>query len=103
MFECDARHDGLLLASEGVLGEVQHVVDGEVLATGGHAVDPRGEMPSADAIQARLTMRDVMETLQASGVETGGPSALTQRDRPLCATHLDHDLPSLVKQKREKD
>ncbi len=45
MFECDARHDGLLLASEGGLGEVQHVVDGEVIAKGGHALDPRGDMP----------------------------------------------------------
>jgi len=101
--ECDARHDCLLLVSEGGLGKVQHVVDGEVIAKGGHARDPRGDMHSADTIQARLTMRDVMETRRASGVETGGPSALTQRDRPLLATHLDHDLTSLVNQKKEKD
>ena len=79
------------------------MVDGEVIAKGGHALDPRGDMHSADTIQARLTMRDVMETRRASGVETGGPSALPQRDRQLCATHLDHDLTSLVKQKKEKD
>lgn len=103
MFECDARHDCLLLASEGGLGEVQHVVDGEVIATGGHALDPRGDMHSADTIQARLTMRDVMEPRRANGVETGGPSALAQRDRPLCATYLDHDLTSLVKPKKETE
>ena len=103
MCECDARHDCLLLASEGGLGEVQHVVDGEVLATGGHALDPRGDMHAADTIQARLTMRDFMETRRASGVETCGPSALPQRDRPLCATHLDYELTSLVKQKKEKE
>ncbi len=44
-----------------------------------------------------------METRRASGVETGGPSALTQRDRPLCVTHLDYELTSLVKQKKEKE
>ncbi len=75
----------------------------EVIAKGGHALDPRGEMHSADTIQARLTMRDFMDTLRASGVETGGPSALTQRDRQLFAKHLDHYLTSLVKQKNEKE
>jgi uncharacterized protein YaiI (UPF0178 family) len=75
----------------------------EVIAKGGHALDPRGEMHSADTIQAKLTMRDFMETLRASGIETGGPSALSQRDRQLFAKHLDHYLTSLVKQKNEKE
>jgi len=73
----------------------------EVIAKGGHALDPRGEMHSADTIQARLTMRDFMDALRASGIETGGPSALSQRDRQLFAKHLDHYLTSLVKQKKE--
>ena len=44
-----------------------------------------------------------MDTLRASGVDTGGPSALTQRDRQLFAKHLDHYLTALVKQKKEKE
>ena len=75
----------------------------EVIARGGQALDPRGEMHAADTIQARLTMRDFMETLRASGVETGGPPVLTQRDRQLFAKHLDHYLTSLIKQKKEKE
>jgi len=75
----------------------------EVIAKGGHALDPRGDMHSADTIQARLTMRDFMDTLRASGIDTGGPPALTQKDRQLFAKHLDHYLTSLVKQKKEKD
>jgi uncharacterized protein YaiI (UPF0178 family) len=75
----------------------------EVIAKGGHALDPRGEMHSPDTIQAKLTMRDFMDTLRASGIETGGPSALSQRDRQLFAKHLDHYLTSLVKQKNEKE
>lgn len=75
----------------------------EVIAKGGLALDPRGEMHSADTIQARLTMRDFMETLRASGIETGGPSALSQRDRQLFAKHLDHYLLSIANQKEEKD
>ncbi|MCA9454576.1 MAG: YaiI/YqxD family protein [Nitrospiraceae bacterium] len=73
----------------------------EVIGKGGHALDPRGEMHSSDTIQARLMMRDFMETLRASGVETGGPSALSQRDRQLFAKHLDYYLTTLVKQKNE--
>jgi uncharacterized protein YaiI (UPF0178 family) len=75
----------------------------EVIAKGGHALDPRGEMHSPDTIQARLTMRDFMDTLRASGIDTGGPSAISQRDRQLFAKHLDHYLTILVKQKNEKE
>jgi uncharacterized protein YaiI (UPF0178 family) len=75
----------------------------EVIAKGGHALDPRGEMHSSDTIQAKLTMRDFMETLRASGIETGGPSALSQRDRQLFAKHLDYYLTVLIKQKNEKE
>lgn len=74
----------------------------EVIAKGGHALDPRGEMHSSDTIQARLMMRDFMDTLRASGVDTGGPSALSQRDRQLFAKHLDYYFTTLVKQKDEK-
>lgn len=73
----------------------------EVLAKGGYALDPRGEMHSTDTIQARLTMRDFMDTLRASGVETGGPSAISQRDRQRFAKHLDFYVTNLVKQKPE--
>ena len=75
----------------------------EVIAKGGHTLDPRGAMHSADTIQAKLTMRDFMETLRASGVETGGPSALSQRDRQLFAKHLEYYLLTLAKQKNEKE
>ena len=74
----------------------------EVIAKGGHALDPRGELHSPDTIQAKLTMRDFMETLRASGVETGGPSAMSQRDRQLFAKHLDHYLTRLAKPRDEK-
>ena len=75
----------------------------EVIAKGGHALDPRDDMHSVDTIQARLTLRDFMDTLRASGVDTGGPSALSQRDRQLFAKHLDYYLTILVKQKKEKE
>ncbi len=64
----------------------------EVIDKGGHALAPRGERFSPDTIKARLTMRDFMDTLRASGVNTGGPPALSQTDRRAFANELDKFL-----------
>ena len=64
----------------------------EVIEKGAHALSPRGEMYSIENIRSRLNMRDFMDTLRASGVDTGGPPALNQSDRKLFARHLDHFL-----------
>ena len=61
----------------------------EVIEKGGYALNPRGELYSADNIGARLNMRDFMDTLRASGIDTGGPPALNQSDRKTFANHLD--------------
>lgn len=69
----------------------------EVIEKGGHALNPRGELYSEDTIRARLNMRDFMDTLRASGVNTGGPPALSQSDRQSFANHLDTLLAKLTK------
>jgi uncharacterized protein YaiI (UPF0178 family) len=61
----------------------------QVIARGGHALNPRGEFYTRDNIQERLTMRNFMEGLRGSGVQTGGPSALSQSDRAAFARQLD--------------
>lgn len=61
----------------------------EVLAKGGCALSPRGELFTKDDIKAKLNMRDFMDTLRSSGVQTSGPSSLTQADRKAFADHLD--------------
>ena len=61
----------------------------DVIEKGGHALSPRGELYSADSIGARLNMRDFIDTMRASGVDTGGPPALSQSDRKSFANHLD--------------
>jgi uncharacterized protein YaiI (UPF0178 family) len=61
----------------------------EVLAKGAIALSPRGELYTKDDIKAKLTMRDFMDTMRASGVVTGGPAVLSQSDRKLFAGHLD--------------
>ena len=61
----------------------------EVIDKGAHALSPRGELYSTDNIRARLNMRDFMDTLRSSGVDTGGPPTLNQADRQAFANHLD--------------
>jgi len=61
----------------------------EVIGKGARALNPRGELYTADNIRARLNMRDFMESLRASGVATGGPPALTQGERKAFADNLD--------------
>jgi uncharacterized protein YaiI (UPF0178 family) len=64
----------------------------QVIERGGHALNPRGEFYSKDNIQERLTMRNFMEGLRGSGVETGGPPVLSQSDRQAFANQLDRFL-----------
>ena len=64
----------------------------EVIEAGGHALNPRGEWYTAESIRQRLNMRDFMDTLRASGVDTGGPAAPGQRERQAFANHLDRFL-----------
>lgn len=61
----------------------------EVMEKGAVALNPRGERYSEATIRERLTMRDFMDTMRASGVQTGGPPALNQRDRQAFANELD--------------
>jgi len=64
----------------------------DVIDKGGHALNPRGEMYTTDNIKSRLSMRNFMETLRASGVDTGGPATLNQSDRQAFANQLDRFL-----------
>lgn len=64
----------------------------EVIAKGGRALNPRGELYTEDTIRERLAMRDFMDALRSSGVETGGPAALSQGDRQAFANQLDRLL-----------
>jgi uncharacterized protein YaiI (UPF0178 family) len=64
----------------------------EVIGKGGHAINPRGERYSQDNIKERLNMRDFMDTLRGSGIDTGGPSALNSRDIQAFANQLDKFL-----------
>ncbi len=61
----------------------------QVVAKGAHVLDPRGELLDANNIQERLTMRNFMDSLRSSGVDTGGPAAFSAADRQAFANRLD--------------
>lgn len=65
----------------------------EIIENGGHALNPRGEMYSTENIRALLNMRDFMDTMRGSGVDTsGGPPPLSLSDRQAFANNLDRFL-----------
>ena len=74
----------------------------EVIEKGGHALSPRGEMYSTENIGARLNMRDFMDTMRASGIDTGGPPVLSQSDRQKFANYLDQLLTKHMKEPHRK-
>ncbi|MFP3873472.1 MAG: YaiI/YqxD family protein [Thiohalophilus sp.] len=64
----------------------------EVIEKGGQALSFRGELYTIENIRSRLNMRDFMDTLRASGVDTGGQAAMSQSERQTFANHLDQIL-----------
>jgi uncharacterized protein YaiI (UPF0178 family) len=66
----------------------------EVITKGCLALSPRGELYTKENIRQRLNMRDFLETMRSSGVQTGGPPALSQSDRQEFANQLDRWLAS---------
>lgn len=83
---------------------VQHAQAGDIVVTAdvplaalvvakeAWVIDPRGDLIDHTTIQARLTMRDFMDQLRGSGVQTGGPSAFTAKDARAFANQLDRLL-----------
>lgn len=64
----------------------------EVVGQGGLALNPRGELYCKENIEELLAMRNFMTELRESGVHTGGPAILHQRDRQAFANQLDRLL-----------
>jgi uncharacterized protein len=65
----------------------------QVVACGATALDPRGEIHTADTVGERLAVRDLMEELRWAGLATGGPAAYGSADRQRFAQALDRLLP----------
>ncbi|MDB4913616.1 MAG: protein yaiI [Gemmatimonadetes bacterium] len=82
----------------------EHAVAGDVAITAdiplaallvpNHVVvlDPRGEEYTAESIGERLSVRNFMDSLRSSGVETGGHAAYGAREKQAFANALDRAL-----------
>jgi len=64
----------------------------EIIGRGGRVLTPRGETYDQGSIAAALTMRNFMDTLRSSGVDTGGPAAFSTGDQHAFARQLDREL-----------
>ena len=68
-----------------------------VIAKGGHALNPRGTFYSEANVKEHLTIRNFMDELRGSGVVTGGPAAFSNSDRMAFANQLDRFLTKQLK------
>ena len=64
----------------------------ELVAKGCIVLNPRGERYTKENVRERLNMRDFMDSLRSSGVQTGGPEAFSKKDRMTFANALDNVL-----------
>lgn len=65
------------------------------------ALDPRGDFYSKENIRERLSIRDFMDGLRSTGVETGGPASFKQKDSQAFANQLDRFLTKHARKKNE--
>lgn len=65
---------------------------GHVVARGAMALNPRGELYTAENIGARLAARNLMDELRGEGLITGGPANFGAKDRQAFANQLDRWL-----------
>ncbi len=70
----------------------------QVIEKGGTAINPRGDIYTPDNVRARLHLRDFMEVLRGSGVQTGGPPPISDREKKAFADSLEK---TIQKEKRK--
>lgn len=71
-----------------------------IVANGGVALDPRGELYTEENVGERLSIRDLMQELRSAGLAQGGPAQFGLTDRKRFASSLDRTLTRMVKLKR---
>ena len=64
----------------------------EVIDLGATALNPRGELYTPANIRQRLNIRDFMDTMRSSGVQTGGQGKFGDKDKQTFANALDRWL-----------
>ncbi|GAB2998778.1 YaiI/YqxD family protein [Psychrosphaera aestuarii] len=64
----------------------------EVIDKKAIALNPRGELYTTENIKQRLNIRDFMDTMRASGVQSGGQAKYGDKDKQQFANQLDKYL-----------
>ena len=64
----------------------------ELVAKDCVVLNPRGERYTKENIRQTLNMRDFMDSLRSTGVQTGGPDSFSKSDRMTFANSLDRVL-----------
>jgi len=67
----------------------------QVLEKQGMALNPRGHLYSNASIREQLRMRDFKESLRDSGIDTGGPAPMNQKNTNRFANHLNKWLSNI--------
>ncbi len=63
-----------------------------VVQKGGIAINPRGELYTAENIGERITMRNLMDELRGNDLVTGGPAPFGTKDKQAFANQFDRLL-----------
>lgn len=86
----------LYIAEHAVQGDVAVTADIPLAALlvpkGVVVIDPRGEEYTEETIGERLSVRNFMEGLRSTGVETGGHGAYSAKDKQAFSNALDRAL-----------
>ncbi|OUR96934.1 DUF188 domain-containing protein [Halobacteriovorax marinus] len=61
------------------------------------AINPRGELYTEENVKERLSMRDFMQDLRDSGVNTGGPAPFGLKDKERFANSFNKILTKMLK------
>lgn len=83
-------------ASEGDLAITADIPLAATLVEKGlRVIDPRGEVYTEENVGERLSIRDFMDSLRDSGVDTGGPDPYGAREKREFASALDRILTAI--------
>jgi uncharacterized protein YaiI (UPF0178 family) len=75
----------------------------QLVEKGVTVLDFRGEAFTEENVRERLSIRDFMQSLRDTGVETGGPSAYGERDKRAFASALDRTLTAALRQRKSRE
>jgi len=71
-----------------------------LVAKGVSTIDPRGPEYTEENIRERLSVRDFMDQLRSTGIQTGGPDAFGPKEKQAFAASLDRVLTRLLRNNR---